>query len=194
MRLGPALHAQKCNLSWPRWPVGITPRCMSENMPIGDGAVVTLNYTLRTDEGELIDSSSADDPLAYLHGADNIVPGLEQALSGKTVGFSGKVTVEPEDGYGEREDLPPQPVPRSAFPADARIAAGMQFMAEGPNGEHAPIWIAGVEGDQVLVDSQHPLAGKTLNFEVEVLAVRPATADELSHGHPHGPDGHGHHH
>jgi FKBP-type peptidyl-prolyl cis-trans isomerase SlyD len=194
MRPERAAPRARCSLRWQRWLVGITPRSMSENLIIGDGVVVTLNYTLRTDDGALIDSSTADDPLAYLHGADNIVPGLEQALAGKTVGFSGKVTVEPEDGYGEREDLPPQAVPRSAFPADARIAAGMQFMAEGPNGEHAPIWIAGVEGDQVLVDSQHPLAGKTLNFEVEVLAVRSATADELSHGHPHGPDGHGHHH
>jgi len=167
---------------------------MSENLIIADGLVVVLNYTLRSDEGEVIDSSTADDPMAYLHGADNIVPGLEQALTGKTVGFSGHVKVDPEDGYGERDDLPPQPVPRSAFPANMTLAAGMQFMTEGPNGEHVPVWIARVEGDQVFVDPQHPLAGKTLNFDVEVLAVRPASADEMNHGHPHGPDGHGHHH
>jgi FKBP-type peptidyl-prolyl cis-trans isomerase SlyD len=167
---------------------------MAENLIIADGLVVVLNYTLRGDDGEVIDASTADDPMAYLQGADNIVPGLEQALVGKTVGFKGKVTVEPEDGYGEREDLPPQAVPRSAFPASAKLAAGMQFMAQGPDDEQAPIWIAAVEGDQVFVDSQHPLAGKTLNFEVEVLAVREATENELSHGHPHGPDGHGHHH
>lgn len=167
---------------------------MSENLTIEDGLVVVLNYTLRNDDGELIDSSTADDPMAYLHGADNIVPGLERALTGKSVGFRGQVAVEPQDGYGEREDLPPEAVPRSAFPADMQIAVGMQFMAEGPNGEHAPIWIAGLDGDRVLVDSQHPLAGQTLNFEVEVLAVRQPTADELRHGHPHGPDGHAHHH
>jgi FKBP-type peptidyl-prolyl cis-trans isomerase SlyD len=167
---------------------------MSEKLLIADGLVVVLNYTLRADDGEVIDSSTADDPMAYLHGADNIVPGLEQALTGKTVGFKGKLTVAPEDGYGEREDLPPQPVPRSAFPAGVTLAVGMQLMAEGPNGSHAPIWIAKIEGDNVYVDSQHPLAGKALNFEVEVLTVRPATKDELSHGHPHGPDGHGHHH
>jgi len=167
---------------------------MSDNLLIADGLVVVLNYTLRTDEGEVIDSSTPDEPMAYLHGADNIVPGLEQALAGKAVGFAGKVSVEPEDGYGEREDLPPQAVPRAAFPADVQLAAGMQFMAEGPNDTHAPIWIDRIEGDQVFVDSQHPLAGKTLNFEVEVLAVRQATPNELSHGHPHGPDGHGHHH
>ncbi|HYP99872.1 MAG TPA: peptidylprolyl isomerase [Polyangiaceae bacterium] len=167
---------------------------MSENLIIADGLVVVLNYTLRSDEGEVIDSSTRDDPMAYLHGADNIVPGLEQALTGKTVGFTGKVRVEPEDGYGEREDLPPQAVPRSAFPPNMKLAAGMQFMTEGPNGEHAPIWIERIEGDQVFVDPQHPLAGKALNFEVEVLAVRTATANEMSHGHPHGPDGHSHHH
>jgi len=168
---------------------------MSETLPIADGLVVVLNYTLRSEEGEVIDSSTADDPMAYLHGADNIVPGLEQALAGKTVGFHGKISVDPEDAYGEREDVPPDAVPRSAFPADAELETGMQFMAEGPNGEHAPVWIVGVEGDKVLVDSQHPLAGVTLNFEVEVLAVRKATQDELNHGYPHGPTGHeGHHH
>src|SRR3982750_434224 len=134
---------------------------MSENLIIADGLVVVLNYTLRSDEGEVIDSSTAEDPMAYLHGADNIVPGLEQALTGKTVGFKGKVVVEPEDGYGEREDLPPEAVPRPASPARVEIEAGMQFMAEGPNNTHAPIWIAAVEGDQVFVDSQHPLAGAT---------------------------------
>ena len=167
---------------------------MSEQLVIADGLVVVLNYTLRSDDGEVIDASTADDPMAYLHGADNIVPGLEQALAGKAVGYKGKVVVEPEDGYGEREDLPPEAVPRSAFPAEVEIAPGMQFMAEGPNNTHAPIWIAGIEGDQVFVDSQHPLAGATLNFDVEVISIRPATEDELNHGHPHGPDGHGHHH
>jgi FKBP-type peptidyl-prolyl cis-trans isomerase SlyD len=167
---------------------------MSENPIVADGLVVVLNYTLRSEEGEVIDASSKDDPMAYLHGADNIVPGLEQALTGKSVGFSGKIAVAPEDGYGEREDVPAQAVPRSAFPPDAEVVAGMQFMTEGPNDEPLPIWITRVEGDQVFVDAQHPLAGKTLHFDVEVLAVRKPTADELNHGHPHGPDGHGHHH
>jgi FKBP-type peptidyl-prolyl cis-trans isomerase SlyD len=167
---------------------------MSENLLIADGLVVVLKYTLKSDQGEVLDSSTADDPLAYLHGADNIVPGLERALTGKTVGYAGKVSVQPEDGYGEREELPLQQVPRDAFPADIEIAAGMQFFVEGPNDEHAPIWIAKVEGDQVFIDQQHPLAGQTLHFEVEVLKVRAATPNELSHGHPHGADGHDHHH
>lgn len=167
---------------------------MLENLTIADGLVVVLNYTLHTDDGTLIDASTTDDPMAYLHGTGNIVPGLERALAGKSVGFSGKVTVEAEDGYGEREDLAPQAVPRSAFPTGTEVAPGMQFMTEGPDGEPAPIWIASIKGDQVFVDLQHPLAGQRLNFQVEVLAVRKATENELSHGHPHGPDGHGHHH
>jgi FKBP-type peptidyl-prolyl cis-trans isomerase SlyD len=167
---------------------------MSENLTIADGLVVVLNYTLRTDEGEVIDASTPDDPMSYLHGADNIVPGLEQALTGKTVGFNGKVVVTPEDGYGEREDIPLQKVPRSAFPPGADLIPGMQFMAEGPDNEPAPIWVDRIEGDDVFLDSQHPLAGETLNFDIEIVAVRKATENELSHGHPHGPDGHGHHH
>lgn len=167
---------------------------MSEPLAIADGHVVVLNYTLRSSSGEVIDASTKEEPLAYLHGADNIVPGLEQALTGKTAGYTGKVIVEPADGYGEREDIAPQAVPRAAFPSDVKLFVGMQLMAEGPNQEHAPIWIAGIDGEQILVDSQHPLAGETLDFDVEVLAVRKATAEEEHHGHPHGPDGHGHHH
>jgi|SRR6478609_451632 len=166
---------------------------MSEQL-VADGQVVIVNYTLRGDDGEVLDSSTPDDPMAYLHGADNIVPGLEKALEGKAVGFKSKVTVAPADGYGERdEDDEPDAIPRKAFPPDMEIEPGMTFMAEGPNDEHAPIWVIGVEGDKVIVDSQHPLSGKTLHFEVEILGIRPASADEMAHGHPHGPDGHHHH-
>ena len=161
---------------------------------IADGQVVVMQYSLRDDDGDLLDASTADDPMAYLHGAENIVPGLEKALAGKGVGFKGKVVVPPGEGYGEREDEEPDVIPRKAFPPEMEIEPGMTFTAEGPYDEQAPIWIVGVEGDKVLVDSQHPLAGKTLHFEVEVIAIRPATQDELAHGHPHGPDGHGHHH
>lgn len=162
---------------------------------IADGQVVIMQYTLRADDGELLDSSSPGEPMAYLHGAENIVPGLERALTGKSVGYKGKVVVLPADGYGEREDEEPDAIPRKAFPADMDIEPGMTFMAEGPNNEHAPIWVVAVEGDRIIVDSQHPLSGKTLHFEVEITGIRPATADELEHGHPHGPDGHsGHHH
>lgn len=165
---------------------------MSEVL-IADGQVVTLTYTLRSDEGDVLDASTPDDPLAYLHGAENIVPGLEKALTGKAIGFKGNVVVPPAEGYGEREDDEPDLIPRKAFPPGMHIEPGMSFMAEGPDHEHAPIWVIGVEGDNIIVDSQHPLAGKTLHFDVEVLGIRPATKDEMEHGHPHGPDGHHHH-
>ena len=161
---------------------------------IADGQVVIMQYTLRADDGEVLDASTPEEPMAYLHGAENIVPGLENALTGKSVGYKGKVTVSPADGYGEREDEEPDAIPRTAFPPDMEIEPGMTFMAEGPNDEQAPIWVVGIDGDNVLVDSQHPLAGKTLHFEVEITGIRAATKDELAHGHPHGPDGHEHHH
>lgn len=162
---------------------------------IADGQVVVMQYTLRGDDGEVLDASTPDDPMAYLHGAENIVPGLEKALAGKGVGYKGKVTVSPAEGYGELDgDNEPDAIPRKAFPPDMDVEPGMTFMAEGQDGEHAPIWVVGVEGDKILVTSEHPLAGKTLHFEVEVLAIRTATTDELAHGHPHGPDGHAHHH
>ena len=167
---------------------------MSDQL-IADGHVVIMQYTLRADDGEVLDASTPDDPMTYLHGAENIVPGLEKELTGKAIGFKGKVTVSPEEGYGERdEDDEPDAIPRKAFPPDMEIEPGMTFMAEGPNNEHAPIWVIGVEGDKIIVDSQHPLAGKTLHFEVEILGIRKATADEMAHGHPHGADGHDHHH
>lgn len=166
---------------------------MSDNLTIRDGKVVLMHYTLRSAKGDVIDTSDGDEPLAYLQGAQNIVPGLESALAGKAVGFRGQVVVQPGEGYGERVDVPPQAVPRTSFPPQLELEVGMQFAAQGPDDEVVPIWIAGFNGDRVLVESQHPLAGATLHFDVEIVAVRDATADELSHGHPHGPDGHHHH-
>jgi FKBP-type peptidyl-prolyl cis-trans isomerase SlyD len=161
---------------------------------ISDGKVVIMHYTLRDPAGEVIDSSQGDDPLAYLHGGHNIVPGLERELTGKDAGFKGIITVAPHDGYGERLDVPPQTVPRTAFPPQLPLEVGMQFTAQGPNNQVVPIWIVGADDERVLVESQHPLAGVTLQFEVEVLRVREATAEELEHGHPHGLEGHGGHH
>jgi FKBP-type peptidyl-prolyl cis-trans isomerase SlyD len=166
---------------------------MSPPIAIADGKVVVLNYTLRNDAGEVIDSSDGDEPMAYLHGAHNIVPGLERALSGKSPGYAAKVTVAAVDGYGERVDVPAQSVPREAFPAHLELEPGMRFTAQGPDDQYVPIWIVAIQDDKVQVESQHPLAGATLHFDVEVLEVRDATPDELEHGHPHGPDGHHHH-
>jgi len=157
---------------------------------IEDDVVVTLHYTLRDPSGELLDQSDADDPLLYLHGHENIVPGLEDALAGRAVGEKLDAVIPPEQGYGPKSGESER-VPRSAMPPDVEI--GMELLAEDEEGDVSPFWIVGIEGDEVLVTQDHPLAGVTLHFSVEVIAMRPATKEELEHGHPHGPDGHGHH-
>ncbi len=158
---------------------------------IADGTVVTIHYTLRDSDGHVIDSSSDGEPLCYLHGADNIVPGLERELNGRRVGDRIQAVVAPEDGYGTRSGPEPQEVPRSAFPEDADLEEGMQVVANGPDGSF-PLWVVDVDQERVIVDHNHPLAGVTLHFDVEVAGVRAATADEKQHGHPHGPGGHHH--
>jgi FKBP-type peptidyl-prolyl cis-trans isomerase SlyD len=156
------------------------------------GKVVALHYTLRDDQGVLIDGSAGGDPLSYLHGAENLVPGLENALEGHKVGDKLSVTVLPQDGYGMREGPGPQSVPRDAFPEDAELEEGMPFCVENEDGEEIELWIARVEDSEVFVDVNHPLAGVTLCFDVEVVSIRDATAEEQVHGHPHGPGGHEH--
>ena len=125
----------------------------------------------------------------YLHGAENIVPGLEKQLEGRVVGDKLRAVVPPLEGYGERKGGS-QKVSRSSFPDDVEIEVGMEFMAEGPEGAPMPVWIVGVTPSQIEIDFNHPQAGATLIFDVEVLAIRSATKDEIAHGHPHGPDGH----
>ena len=153
--------------------------------------VVTLNYTLTDNEGNVIDQST-DSSFAYLHGASNIIPGLENALAGKSAGDSLNVSVEPSEAYGERDPEKTQSVPRNMFPEDTEIEVGMQFHAQGPGGETLVVTIAGIEGDTITVDGNHPLAGIPLNFAVEVIEVRDASEEELDHGHVHGPGGHDH--
>ena len=159
---------------------------------ISDGLVVAIHYTLKNDAGETLDSSIGMEPLEYLHGAGNIVPGLEDALSGKSLGENFQVVVAPEDGYGERDPRGVRAVPRSAFPPDVQIETGMQFFAEDKDGDPLAAWIVGTEGERVMIDLNHPLAGVTLHFDVTVDALRDATAEELAHGHPHGAGGHDH--
>ncbi|MES2637964.1 MAG: peptidylprolyl isomerase [Myxococcota bacterium] len=162
---------------------------MSETAIIGADRAVSLQYTLSGSDGTVIESGQID----YLHGYQNIIPGLESALDGAAVGQNLQVEVPPELGYGERMEVEPQRVPREAFPADMEITPGMQFHARGPAGEALPVWVIGVEEGIVLIDPNHPLAGETLHFDVTILSVRPATPEEVQHGHIHGPDGHGHH-
>ncbi len=153
--------------------------------------VVTLNYTLTDNEGTVIDESR-DSSFAYLHGASNIIPGLENALTGKKSGDSLSVSVAPDDGYGERDAARTQSVPKNMFPEDAEIEPGMQFHAQGPDEETIVVTVTEVEDETVTVDGNHPLAGVELNFAVEIIEVRDALQEEIEHGHVHGPDGHHH--
>lgn len=165
---------------------------MDDTSTIADGAVVTMHYKLTLSDGQVIDSSEGQDPLAYLHGANNIVPGLEAAMGGKAAGESFEVSVAPEDGYGPRIDEAVQTVPRDRFPGDADLQAGLQFQATDPDGNPLMGTITQVEGDQVTVDFNHPLAGQTLNFSIEVVGIRSATDEEKESGQvqfPGGPQG-----
>ena len=160
-------------------------------MTIAANKVVTLHYTLTDDEGTVIDKSD-DGSFLYLHGASNIIPGLENALTGKAAGEELKVTVPPAEAYGERDDARKESVPREMFPEDTEIEAGMQFHAEGPEGQMVVVTVMDVTDETVTVDGNHPLAGVQLNFDVKIIDIRDASAEELEHGHVHGPGGHHH--
>lgn len=149
---------------------------------VRDGMVVAMHYTLTGEDGNVIDSSSGGQPLHYLHGAKNIVPGLERQLTGKNVGDKVDAVVPPEEGYGLRQGPGPQPVPRTNFPPDANIQAGMVFHADDGNGNAFPVWVAHVTETEVFIDGNHPLAGATLNFAIEIVEIRPATEDEVRQG------------
>lgn len=160
-------------------------------MQISKHKAVAIEYTLKNDSGEVIDTSEGQDPLSYLHGAGNLISGLEQALEGKSEGEELKVTVSPEDAYGERMDELVQKVPRDRFEGADELEVGMRFHASSDHGETL-VTITDVSDDEVTVDGNHPLAGQTLHFDVKVVDVRDASAEEVEHGHIHGPGGHDH--
>ncbi len=153
--------------------------------------VVAMHYTLKDDKGEILDSSAGGEPLAYLHGHGNIVAGLEKALEGTEAGFKSTVTITPAEGYGEKDPDAIFEEPHASFPPDMQLEPGIQVQADGQNGP-ATLTVIELTDTGVVLDANHPLAGKTLYFDVEVVEVREATADELSHGHVH--TGHDHHH
>ena len=161
-------------------------------MQIANNKVVSIHYKLTNDAGDILDSSEGQEPLAYLHGLGNIIPGLENALSGRALGDKFSVTVAPADGYGERDNEMVQSVPKSAFQGVDQILPGTQFQAQSPEGMQL-VTVIDVDGDEVILDGNHPMAGITLTFDVEVTEIRDATAEELEHGHVHGPGGHHHH-
>ncbi len=154
-------------------------------MTITENSAVTFHYTLTDDDGNEIDSSKGQEPLAYLHGHGNIIPGLEKAMEGKQVGDSFDVSVEAGEGYGESQPHMIQEVPRASFQGIDDIQVGMNFQAETNQGP-VPVVVTSVTDETVTVDGNHPLAGKRLHFAVTVESVREATSDELDHGHIHG--------
>lgn len=156
-------------------------------MQIDQHKVASIHYTLTNNEGNILDSSAGREPLTYIHGTGNLIPGMEEGMQGKKKGDKFNLKVTPEKGYGVKSDKLMQQVPRSSFGAQP-IEMGMQFQTN--NGQVVTITKIGL--DSVTVDGNHPLAGVELNFAVEVLEVRNATPDEISHGHVHGPGGHHH--
>jgi len=160
-------------------------------MQIAKNAVVQIHYTLKNDAGEVLDSSQGSDPLAYLQGHGNLIAGLEQALEGKLAGDKLNVSIAPENAYGVRDESLIQDVPRSAFQGIDQVEVGMQFNADSNHGPRL-VTVTKVSDKTVTVDGNHPLADQTLHFDVQVIEVRTASDEELSHGHVHGPGGHHH--
>ncbi|KJV05916.1 FKBP-type peptidyl-prolyl cis-trans isomerase [Methylocucumis oryzae] len=154
-------------------------------MRIADKMAVSIHYTLTNDEGEVIDSSDGNEPLVYLHGYGNIISGLEAALTDKAVGDKLNVRIEPEDAYGLFYEDRIQVIPRAMFEGINELAVGMQFHADVSSGPGV-VTIVDIDGDDITIDGNHPLAGVPLTFAVEIIDIRPAADEELAHGHIHG--------
>lgn len=161
-------------------------------MLISRNKVVRFDYTLTDDSAKVLDSSEGGEPLTYLHGNGNIIPGLESALEGKRTGESLQVHVAAAEAYGERDDDLVQSVPREMFEDSDSIQVGMQFQSGDPDGNMRVVTVVGTDAGSITVDGNHPLAGVPLNFAVTIVEVRDASAEELAHGHVHGPGGHQH--
>lgn len=154
--------------------------------------VVSMSYRLTNAAGEELDRADRTEPFEYLHGHGQIVPGLEKALGGSLVGTKKQVVVTPEEGYGNVESDLRVEATRQQFPPGAELTVGMRFATDDGAGNTVVFMVTAINGDQISLDGNHPLAGETLNFDIEILGIRAATAEELQHGHAHGPGGHGH--
>lgn len=155
-------------------------------MKIQNDHVVEINYTLKTDGGETIDTSDTGGPLCYLHGKQNIIPGLENALTGKGLNDKISVRVEPKEAYGEREESLIQMIDKSQFPNFDEMTIGQQLQVQTESGHPLIVTVIEKAEEGLTLDGNHPLAGMNLNFDVEVISIREATAEELTHGHVHG--------
>ena len=163
------------------------------NMPrmqIGAQKAVTIGYTLKDDEGRVLDSSEGGEPLTYLHGSGDIVPGLEKALDGKQAGDAISVSLAPEEAYGQRDERQIRNIPLRKLPA-GKVEVGMQYQITTEAGPMLAL-VTALRGDYATIDANHPLAGMRLHFDVKVVEVRDATKEELEHGHVHGPGEHHH--
>lgn len=157
-------------------------------MKVAKDLVVSLAYQVRTEDGVLVDESPASAPLDYLHGRGALISGLESALDGRVAGDVFDVDVGANDAYGQYDENLVQRVPKDVFVGVDELEVGMRFLADTDMGP-VPVEITGIEGDEVIVDGNHMLAGQNLKFHVEVIGVREATAEELEHGHVHGEEG-----
>lgn len=160
-------------------------------MQVSPNTAVSIHYTLTNDAGEVIDSSIGNEPLAYLHGTGSIISGLEKALDGKSVGDKFTANIPASDAYGQIFEDRVQVISREMFDGIDEIEVGMQFHADVSEGPGI-VTVVAVDGDNITIDGNHPLAGMPLNFDIEIIEVRPATAEELDHGHIHGAGGHHH--
>jgi len=162
------------------------------NMKVGKDKVVLMHYTLKNDAGDVIDSSDGADPLPFLQGHGNIIPGLESALEGSKVGDKLDVSIKPEEGYGERMKDAIQEIPSSALKGVDEVKVGMQLQSQDKDGNAFLVSVTKIEDDKITVDGNHPLAGQTLHFSVSIESIRKAEAEELSHGHVHADGQHNH--
>lgn len=165
---------------------------MSE-ITVSKNQVVIIDYTLTDSDGGLLDTTAGRGPLAYLHGHNNLLQGLEDALEGKAIGDEVDVSLAAAQAYGLHNGQAPQSVPKRELPKNVQLQPGQAFIVQNAKGEPVRLWIKEVRGGRVTVDANHPLAGKDLRFQVSVRAIRTATDNELAHGHAHGPSGVSHH-
>jgi FKBP-type peptidyl-prolyl cis-trans isomerase SlyD len=162
------------------------------NMKVGKDKVVLMHYTLKNDAGDVIDSSDGADPLPFLQGHGNIIPGLESALEGSKVGDKLEVSIKPEEGYGVRMKDAIQEIPSSALKGVDEVKVGMQLQSQDKDGNAFLVNVTKIEDDKITVDANHPLAGQTLHFSVSIESIRKAEDEELSHGHVHADGQHNH--
>jgi FKBP-type peptidyl-prolyl cis-trans isomerase SlyD len=161
-------------------------------MPFEPNKVVTMNYNLKDKDGNVIDSSESRGSLSFLSGTNQILPKLEEAVSKMLIGSKKNIKLSAADAYGELNNDAFQVVERSTFPEDAAIEEGIGYISTAEDGQQTPFKISKIDGDEITLDFNHPLAGVDLEFEVELLDIRDASAEEKSHGHVHGPNGHNH--